>query len=81
MTRDVGELFNAWKDDRKKLREAFGKPCPECVRLLAKASPSILLPQQVCRIHRYRDPRPRLTNEDREAAGCEFREVTQEPSP
>jgi hypothetical protein len=23
------------------------------------ANPSILLPQQVCKIHKYRDPRPR----------------------
>jgi hypothetical protein len=29
------------------------------VRLLPKACPTILLPQQRCRIHGYRDPRPR----------------------
>ena len=74
---DVGDTFNALKDDRRKLREMFGRDCPVCVERLPKASPSILLPQQVCKIHKYRDPRPRLTNADREAAGCEFMEVGQ----
>ena len=57
---DVGEVFNAMKAQRRGLRAKHGVPCPECVRLLPKASPTILLPQQVCRIHKYRDPRARL---------------------
>ena len=57
------EAFKAMKDHKKRLREKYGNPCPECFRLLPKASPSILLPQQVCRIHKYRDPRPNLTDE------------------
>ena len=38
--------------------------CPVCVAKLPKAHPSILLPQQVCKIHGFRDPRPRLTQGD-----------------
>ena len=57
---DVGDTFNAHKEHRKKLRAEFGKPCPACEEKLPKANPSILLPQQVCRIHGYRDPRARI---------------------
>ena len=53
-------MFGAIKDHKKRLRAKYGAPCPECQRLLPKAHPSILLPQQVCRIHKYRDPRPAL---------------------
>ena len=60
---EMVEVFGEIKDHKKRLRAKFGAPCPECVRLLPKASPSILLPQQVCRIHKYCDPRPELTEE------------------
>lgn len=52
------EYFRDAKDFRKHLRSIYGVPCPECVRLLPRANPSLLLPEQTCRIHRYRDPRP-----------------------
>ena len=61
---EMCEVFRAMKDHKKRLREKYGAPCPECKRLLPKASPSILLPQQMCRIHKYRDPRPDLTEEE-----------------
>lgn len=64
MTGDVGELFNAMREERRELRRLHGNPCPECVRLLPRAHPSILLPGQRCRIHGYRDPRPRLDKEN-----------------
>ena len=57
------EIFGAITDHKKRLRAKYGIPCPECQRLLPKAHPSILLPQQVCRIHKYRDQRPELTEE------------------
>ena len=60
---DVADTFSGMKDHKKRLRAKYGTPCPECQRLLPKAHPSILLPQQVCRIHKYRDPRPELTEE------------------
>ena len=60
---ETTDTFGAIKGHKKRLRAKFGAPCPECARLLPKANPSILLPQQVCRIHKYRDPRPELTEE------------------
>lgn len=56
---DYGELCAGIREARKSARALHGVPCPECVRLLPKAHPSILLPQQRCRIHGYRDPRSR----------------------
>lgn len=55
---DMGDVFNAMKDARKEQRRLYGQACPECLVKLPKANASILLPQQTCRIHRYRDPRP-----------------------
>lgn len=60
---EMVEIFGAMKDHKKRLRAKYGIPCPECQRLLPKAHPSILLPQQACRIHKYRDQRPELTEE------------------
>jgi hypothetical protein len=57
---DMGDYFRDMKDARKELRQAHGVECPVCVEKLPKACPSILLPQQRCRIHGYRDPRPHL---------------------
>lgn len=49
---------------KKRLREKFGVPCPQCAVTRPKACPSILLPQQRCRVDKYVDPRPALTNEE-----------------
>lgn len=56
---DDGDMFRELRQARQKARALYGQPCPECLRLLPKASPSILLPQQRCKIHGYRDTRPR----------------------
>ena len=61
---DMSELFKSMQGHKKRLRAKYGVPCPECRRLLPKANPSILLPQQVCRIHRYKDSRPALTADE-----------------
>jgi len=61
---EVAEMYQGLKDFKKRLRERFGVKCPECVRLLPKANATILLPQQRCRIHGFRDARPELTQED-----------------
>ena len=60
---DTIDDHRAMGDHRKALRAKYGMPCPECVQKLPRAQPSILLPQQRCRIHGYRDQRPELTNE------------------
>jgi len=60
-------LLTGWSCDRtvklskakQEARDKYGVPCPVCVERLPKAHPSILLPQQRCKIHGYRDPRQR----------------------
>jgi hypothetical protein len=76
MTSDYGELCRDIRNDRREAREKHGKPCPECQRLLPKAHPTILLPQQRCRIHGYRDPRPRTP--DTEYLGVAIRSKSDE---
>lgn len=65
---DMGEVFNAQKEFRKALRRTYGVKCPTCSLSRPKAHPSILLPRQVCKVDGYRDPRPRLTDEQMESA-------------
>ncbi len=64
---DVGDFYNDVKKHRTALRAKFGVPCPRCPERRPKAQPSILLPQQVCKVDNYRDPRPRLTQEDQDS--------------
>ena len=59
---DYGSMCRDIRDARRNARAKHGVPCPECVRLLPKACPTILLPQQLCKIHKYRDPRPRTSD-------------------
>lgn len=65
---DVGEMFKALRDERRALRAKYGISCPKCRTARPKAQPSILLPQQRCKVDGFRDPRPRLTDEQRKAA-------------
>lgn len=58
---DMGDTFNAWRDAKRERRAALGVNCPTCTVKLPKAHPSILLPQQRCRVCGYRDPRKRET--------------------
>jgi hypothetical protein len=60
---DEGEFWRDVREARREERAKYGKPCPECVRLLPRACPTILVPGQRCKIHGYRDPRPPLTGE------------------
>lgn len=52
------EFLRGMGDLRKHLRAKYGVACPVCVEKLPRANPTILIPQQRCRIHGYRDPRP-----------------------
>ena len=56
---DYGDLCRDLRDAKRETRAKHGVPCPDCVQKLPRANPSILLPQQRCRIHGYRDPCPR----------------------
>jgi hypothetical protein len=60
---DMGDVFNDLNKMRKERRAKYGIACPTCTIKLPKASPTILLPQQRCRVCGYRDPRPRLSFE------------------
>lgn len=64
---EVAEMYRGMQGFRKQLRAAYGVPCPECQRLLPKAHPKILLPMDYCKMHKYRDPRPELTQADYDA--------------
>lgn len=57
------EIYKAIGDHRKALRAKYGVNCPRCATNRPKAHPSILLPQQRCRVDAYTDPRPELTDE------------------
>lgn len=65
MTGDMGELYNDMRDERRALRSKFGIDCPRCNIKQPKRTPSILLPGQRCKVDGHRDPRPRLTDEER----------------
>lgn len=60
---EVAEIYQGMKDHKKRLRAKYGVNCPECVRLLPRANPTILLPGQRCKIHKYTDPRDELTDQ------------------
>ena len=51
------DFWKEYRAARAEARRKYAQPCPECVAKLPKASPSLLLPGQKCRIHGYRDPR------------------------
>ena len=54
-----GEFWRDVKASIKDTREKHGIECPECKRLQPKRNPTVLLPQQLCKVDGYRDPRPR----------------------
>lgn len=64
---DMGDLYNAMRDERRALRNKFGVNCPMCNVMQPKRDPTILLPSQRCKVDGYRDPRPRLTDEERQS--------------
>ena len=59
----MAELSEFWRDVKessKEFKAVHGIPCPECQRLQPKRNPTILLPQQQCKVDGYRDPRQRI---------------------
>ena len=59
MSSSYGDMCRDLKAARKEARGKHGVPCPKCKEVRPKASPSILLPRQKCKVDGYRDPRPR----------------------
>jgi len=66
MTSETGDMWRDWKDAGKRLRATYGVNCQQCAVARPKAHPSILMPQQRCKVDGYRDPRPRLTDAQQE---------------
>jgi hypothetical protein len=62
---DMGETFGTLRDARDARRKKFGVACPRCIEKRPKAQPSILLPNQTCKVDGYIDPRPHTTREQR----------------
>lgn len=60
---DAIDGYKDMADHKKRLRAKYGIECPVCKTNRPKANPSILLPRQHCRVDRYVDPRPELTDE------------------
>lgn len=60
---DTVDGYRARDAHRKALRQKYGVNCPRCAIVRPKAHPSILLPQQRCRVDGYIDSRPELTDE------------------
>ena len=56
---DYGDMCRDIRDARRNTRTKHGVPCPECSIHLPRANPTILLPQQRCRVCGYVDPRIR----------------------
>lgn len=65
---DMADYFKDMRDHKKRLREKYGIECPVCKKERPKACATILLPQQRCRLDKYKDERPKLTEEDHENA-------------
>lgn len=62
---DMGDAFKEYREAKRELLAKHGVDCQRCAIARPKACPSILLPQQQCRVDGYRDPRPALTDEQR----------------
>lgn len=54
---DMIDMYRGLKDMRREMRAELGVPCPNCRVKQPKREPTILLPQQRCRVDGYRDPR------------------------
>ena len=57
---DMADDFRALKEHRREQRKTYGVDCPNCRKVQPKRIPTILLPQQRCRVCGYRDPRPSI---------------------
>lgn len=57
---DMIDMYRDMKEHRRELRAALGMPCPNCRSKQPRREPTILLPQQRCKVDGYRDPRPEM---------------------
>jgi hypothetical protein len=64
---DMGDLYRDWNAGKKSMRDKHGVDCPQCRVKQPTRTPTILLPGQRCKVDGYRDPRPRLSDEEFES--------------
>ena len=46
----MGEVWNALKEEKRRIKEELGIKCPVCKKKLPKACPTILVPGKTCKI-------------------------------
>lgn len=68
---EIAEMGRDMKYVRTRRRQLYGVNCPKCIELQPRRSPTILLPQQRCKVDGYRDPRPRISQEQEDAIWAE----------
>jgi rRNA maturation endonuclease Nob1 len=56
----LGDYWADVKTARQERRAKYGIPCPGCREKEPKRIPTVLLPQQRCKVCGYRDGRPRI---------------------
>lgn len=61
-----GEMWRDWREGNRRLRAELGVECPECRRLQPRRHATVLMPGWRCRVDGYRDPRPPVSDEERE---------------
>lgn len=57
---DMIDMYRDMKEHRREMRDALGVSCPHCRIKQPRREPTILLPQQRCKVDGYRDPRPEM---------------------
>ena len=60
---DTIDDYKALGGYKRRVRDNYGVECPQCKTLRPKSYATILIPAQRCRVDRYVDPRPALTDE------------------
>lgn len=54
---DMIDMYRDLKEEKREMRLALGVDCPMCRVKQPKRTPTILMPQQRCKVDGYRDPR------------------------
>lgn len=54
---DIRAHFEGYKEEKRARRRKFGIPCPLCQNNRPRASPTLMMPGQKCKIDGYKDNR------------------------
>ena len=63
------ERHKALRKAKQELKRRLAVPCPHCAVVQVGPPPRMLLPQELCKVHGYRDPRPRRPEDDYQLIG------------